>query len=105
MSAMGGVVRRLLVKIPLLAQVGARLNDLTNRVAALEGKVGALSSAEVSSNREWVQSTVEANLKDKIAALEERLAESGSADDARALRQRVRDLEDYLRLGGREPRR
>jgi hypothetical protein len=100
MSAMGGAVRRLLVKIPLVSQLWARLNDLTSRIAVLEGKVRDLSNAPDSSDRDWVQSTVVTNLKDKIAALEERLAESAGDDDSRVARQRVRDLEDYIRLGG-----
>jgi hypothetical protein len=108
MSAMAGFVRGLLTRIPPVAQVAARLNDLSNRVSALEQRISALPDAAAKAAAEaeqaWVQATVVANLKDKIAALEQRLAQAGQ-DDAAGLRQRVRDLEEYLRLGGREPPR
>jgi hypothetical protein len=105
MSAIRGIARRILDRIPLQSRLHAQLNDLTDRIAALEASVSSLSSTPTAPVRDWVHTTVVTNLKDKIAALEERLAECGGANDARTTRQRVRDLEDYMRLGGREPPR
>jgi hypothetical protein len=93
-----------LYKIPAVSALQARLNDLTGRISKLEEMVGSRpAGAAISRERDWVHSTMVTNLKDKIANLEERLARPDQcADDARALRQRVRDLEDYIKLGGHE---
>lgn len=71
------------------------------RIRELEEQVQALRTAEVQlQERDWVNTTMINTLKNKLAEKEAGASRSSNGEDEiAALRKRVADLEDYIRLG------
>lgn len=103
MSAMRGTLVNIWHKLPLPAGLRQRLGGLIRKFLGRAEVIGVVTSTQGSQNREWVHATMVANLKDRVAFLEERLAKFGRDAELHTQSQRARDVDIYLRLGGRVP--
>jgi hypothetical protein len=103
MSAVRGIVRKLYHAVPFAPQLRAWLANLAARTPERGRAGGAISTSDESAQRAWLQRTMAANRKARDMAREERLAGPGRDAERRGQELRARDLEDYVRLGGRVP--
>jgi hypothetical protein len=103
MTAMRSLLAKIWYRFPLPPKVRVRLGGLIRRLLGRAEAIGDFSITVGAQNREWVHTIMVSNLKGKIAELKRRLAEAGSVADMQSHRRRTRDVDDYVKLGGRMP--
>lgn len=94
-------------RIARLETIPAQITALQSRLDEVPGRIAQVEEAfrtdtAALQSRDWAQSTMLANFRDRLLELEDKLVR-GDPEAARARRQRTRDLEDYIKLGGGKP--